>query len=76
MLARRADTDDLGETIAALAARLRAATYELLVLLRECDERKGWNNGFVSCAHWLLWRTGIDLGASREKVRVMAMQRG
>ncbi len=34
VLARRADTDDLGETIAALAARLHAATYELLVLLR------------------------------------------
>ncbi len=70
VLARRADTDDLGETIAALARRLHAATYELLVLLREFDERKGWNNGFLSCAHWLHWRTGIDLGAAREKVRV------
>ena len=83
----RADTDALGETIAALAARLHAATYELLVLLREFDERTGWNNGFLSCAHWLHWRTGIDLGAAREKVRVAkalpalprisaAMQRG
>ncbi len=70
VLARRADTDDLGETIAALAARLHAATYELLVLLREFDERTGWNNGFLSCAHWLHWRTGIELGAAREKVRV------
>jgi hypothetical protein len=26
--------------------------------------------GFLSCAHWLSWRTGIDLGAAREKVRV------
>ena len=25
-----------------------------------------WNNGFQSCAHWLNWRTGIDLGAARE----------
>ncbi len=70
VLARRVDTDDLGETIAALAARLHAATYELLMLLREFDERKGWNNGFLSCSHWLHWRTGIDLGAAREKVRV------
>jgi len=70
VLARRADTDDLGETIAALARRLHAATYELLVLLREFDARSGWNNGFLSCAHWLHWRTGIDLGAAREKVRV------
>ena len=30
----------------------------------------GWNHGFLSCAHWLHWRTGIDLGAAREKVRV------
>jgi Domain of unknown function (DUF222) len=85
--ARRADTDALGETIAALAGRLHAATYELLVLLREFDERAGWNNGCLSCAHWLHWKTGIDLGAAREKVRVAkalpalprisgAMQRG
>lgn len=64
------DTHAIGETIASLAAGLHAATYQLLVLLREFDARSGWNNGFLSCAHWLHWRTGIDLGASREKVRV------
>ncbi|MEQ1910689.1 MAG: DUF222 domain-containing protein [Vicinamibacterales bacterium] len=80
-------TDNLGEAIAELAAQLHAATYELLALLREFDERAGWNCGFLSCAHWLHWRTGIDLGAAREKVRVAkalptlplvsaAMQRG
>ena len=63
-------TDALGERIAALAARLHAATYELLVLLREFDSRTDWHGGFVSCAHWLHWRTGIALGAAREKVRV------
>ena len=79
--------EQLGETIAGMAARLHAATYELLVLLREFDGQSGWNNGFLSCAHWLSWRTGIDLGAAREKVRVAralgqlprlsgAMQRG
>ena len=62
--------DALGEAIAELAARLHAATYELLVMLRDFDAQKGWNNGFLSCAHWLNWRTGIDLGAAREKVRV------
>jgi hypothetical protein len=77
----------LGDAIATLAARLHAATYELLVLLREFDACAGWNNGFLSCAHWLHWRTGIDLGAAREKIRVAralatlpnisaAMQRG
>ena len=33
------------------------------------DEREGWS-GFKSCAHWLNWRTGLALGAAREKVRV------
>jgi hypothetical protein len=61
---------ELGEAIATLAARLHAATYELLVMLREFDACAGWNNGFLSCAHWLHWHTGIDLGAAREKVRV------
>ena len=79
--------EELGEAIAELASRLHAATYELLVLLREFNAHAGWNNGFLSCAHWLHWRTGIDLGASREKVRTAkalahlprlsgAMQRG
>lgn len=63
-------THALGEAIASLAARIHAATYELLVLLREFDTRAGWSTGFLSCAHWLHWRTGIDLGACREKVRV------
>ena len=63
-------THDLGDAIAELAARLHAATYQLLVMLREFDARAGWNNGFLSCAHWLHWRTSIDLGACREKVRV------
>jgi len=62
--------EQLGEAIADLAARIHAATYELLVMLREFDAQSGWNNGFMSCAHWLHWRTGIDLGAAREKVRV------
>ena len=62
--------EQLGEAIAELTSRLHAATYQLLVMLRQFDAQKGWNNGFQSCAHWLSWRTGIDVGASREKVRV------
>jgi hypothetical protein len=60
----------LGDAIAELASRIHAATYELLVLIRQFDACEGWGNGFLSCAHWLNWRTGIDLGAAREKVRV------
>jgi hypothetical protein len=62
--------EELGERIAKLAAQLSAATYELLVMLRDFDERGGWNSGFGSCAEWLGWRLGLDAGAAREKVRV------
>jgi hypothetical protein len=62
--------EELGERIAELAAQISAATYELLVMLRDFDEGGGWNSGFRSCAHWLGWRVGLDLGAAREKMRV------
>jgi hypothetical protein len=41
-----------------------------LDLIREFDARGGWNTGFRSCAEWLSWRVGLDLGAARQKVRV------
>ena len=59
----------LENRIAELSARIQAATYELLCYLREFDRHYGWE-GFRSCAHWLNWRTGLDLGAAREKMRV------
>ena len=64
------EVDQLGDRIAQLSAQIQAATYRLLVLIREFDEKSGWNTGFRSCAHWLNWRTGLDLGTAREKVRV------
>src|SRR6266851_4959301 len=65
-----AELDRLGDEIAELSAHLDAATARLLALIREFDARGGWNTGFRSCAAWLGWRVGIDLGAAREKVRV------
>ena len=65
-----AEMDRLGDEIAELSAHLEAATARLLGLIRVFDARGGWNNGFRSCAHWLSWRVGLDLGAAREKVRV------
>ena len=65
------DLDLLGNRIAERSARIQAATYELLCDLREFDRRHGWE-GFRSCAHWLNWRIGLDLGAAREKLRVAA----
>src|SRR6056297_1970764 len=56
---------------AALAAHIHAATFRLLELIREFDEREGWGGpGLKSCAHWLNWKCSSGLGAAREKVRV------
>ncbi|MFO7589233.1 MAG: DUF222 domain-containing protein [Gemmatimonadota bacterium] len=60
----------LEEEITVLAARIHAATQRLLELVAEFDRRRGWElGGHRSCAHWLAFRTGIDLGTAREKVR-------
>ena len=67
---RIAELDRLGDEIAELSAHLDAATARLLALIREFDARGGWNTGFRSCAAWLAWRVGLDLGAARERVRV------
>jgi hypothetical protein len=67
---RFAELDRLADEIAELSAHLDAATARLLDLIREFDERGGWNNGFKSCAHWLTWRVGLAPGAAREHVRV------
>jgi 5-methylcytosine-specific restriction endonuclease McrA len=64
------ELDRLGDEIAELSAHLDAATARLLALIREFDTRGGWNTGFRSCAAWLSWRVGLDLGAARERVRV------
>ena len=64
------ELEKLGDEIAELSAHLEAATARLLDLIREFDARGGWNTGFRSCAAWLSWRVGLDLGAARERVRV------
>lgn len=69
-LAHLTPREKLGERIATLAARIDAATYQLLVLIRAFDEQEGWADGFASCAHWLTWRIGLAPNAARERVRV------
>lgn len=57
--------------ITELSAHIHAATYRLLELIREYDDARGWTGpGLNSCAHWLNWKCGINIGAAREKVRV------
>jgi len=66
-----ATVDRLADEIAALSSQIDAATHRLLTLIRRFDEGSGWStHGALSCAHWLNWRIGLDLGAARERVRV------
>src|SRR5678809_836620 len=61
----------MGDAIAETAAMIDVATHRFLTQLREFDRVDGWHRaGALSCAHWLSWRVGMDLGAAREKVRV------
>jgi hypothetical protein len=54
------------QQITELSAHIHAATYRLLELIREYDDSHGWAGpGLNSCAHWLNWRCGINLGAAR-----------
>ena len=62
---------ELEARITELAGHLNAANHRWLVLIAEFDRRLGWSDGATqSCAHWLNWKCGIDVGAAREKVRV------
>ena len=64
------ELERLGDEIAALSAKVDVSFARLLRLIREFDDRRGWRNGFRSCADWLAWRVGLDQGAARERVRV------
>ena len=69
--ARYAEGNRLGAEITELCSYIYAATYQLLVKIREFDENEYWAVGGVcSCAHWLNFKCGIGMNAAREKVRV------
>ena len=68
---RRLKVSELAAQITELTGHLNAAHYRWLSLIAEFDRLQGWSDGSTpSCAHWLNWQCGIDLGAAREKVRV------
>ena len=65
------DCDHLADEITHLAGQANAINYRLLTLIAEFDKQGGWTGiGIRSCAHWLAWKCGLNLGAAREKVRV------
>ena len=63
--------DQLAAEITDIAIRVNVVSHRWLGLIAEFDRRQGWAAaGARSCADWLHWRCGLDLGAAREKVRV------
>ena len=68
---RRERIDAIERDILSLTSGIHRATYRLLVLVREFDERAGYLRwSLQSAAEWLAWRCDIGLSAAREKVRV------
>jgi len=66
-----ASIEVLDRNILTLCNRINIATYELLVLIREFDERCGWLKwGMNNCAQWLAWRCDFSMTTALEKVRV------
>jgi len=69
--------DELDAAIGRLVRQMNAECYQMLVLVREFDDRFGWQKwSFKSCAEWLAWRSEIGLSAAREKVRTAHALRG
>ena len=51
-----------------LTTRINTATYELLVLIRQFDERAGglkW--GLANCAEWLHWCCDLSMSTARDR---------
>lgn len=65
-----ATLQDLGARIIDLCGRMHGAECQLLELIRQLDDLHPWNGAMPSCAHWLVYRCGMDIVTAREKVRV------
>src|SRR5688572_28059921 len=62
--------DELDAAIGRLVRQMNAECYQMLVLVREFDDRFGWKKwNCKTCAEWLAWRSDIGLSAAREKLR-------
>src|SRR5262245_48048284 len=62
--------DELDAAIGRLVRQANSECYQMLVLVREFDDRFGWKKwSFNTCAEWLAWRCGLKPSTAREKVR-------
>jgi hypothetical protein len=67
--------EKLENEICELTAVIQAGTYRLLCMVGEVERRQAWpqcldSNGFRSTAHWLSWKTNLNLSTAREYVRI------
>ncbi len=63
--------EELDQAIVGLSAHINASTYELLVLIREFEDRAGYLKwGLKDAAEWLSYRCDLSRSAAYEKVRV------
>jgi hypothetical protein len=61
---------ELQQRIGVLAARIHAATSELVRVVAELDDDGAWaESGMRSCAHWLSINIGVDVFTGGEMVR-------
>ena len=62
--------EELDAEIGRLARHMTTECYQMLLLVREFDDRFGWKKWpFKTCAEWLAYRSEICLSAAREQVR-------
>ncbi len=65
------EIEALDAEIGKLGRTINSANYQLMVLIREFDERAGWAKwGFSDALAWLKWRCDLSTGAARDKLRM------
>ena len=58
--------DEIDAAIVRLVRHMNTECYQMLVLVRELDDRFGWKQwGYKMCAEWLAWRSDISVGGAR-----------
>ncbi len=68
---RNVEIEELDAAIGKLTRQMNACNYQLMVMLREFDERGGWLKwSFTDCISWLRWRCDLSANAARDKMRV------